>query len=85
MAAVVGCPAEMMLHAAAQDHEELSQAGNRLGLTTVLAVIQILDQAILRMRQSTHSRTLAEMALVRICSLEDLEQLPALIAQLTQK
>jgi DNA polymerase-3 subunit gamma/tau len=34
------------------------------------------------MRQSTHVRTLVEMALIRICKLEDLDSLPALVAQL---
>jgi len=84
MAATVGCPADMMLQAAPQEHDDLQKAGGQLGLTTILAVIQILDQTILRMRLSTHSRTLAEMALVRICNVEDLQQLPALIAQLKQ-
>jgi len=34
------------------------------------------------MRQSTHVRTLVEMALIRICKLEDLDALPAIVAQL---
>jgi DNA polymerase-3 subunit gamma/tau len=34
------------------------------------------------MRQSTQVRTLVEIALVRICKLEDLDELPKLIAQL---
>jgi DNA polymerase-3 subunit gamma/tau len=51
-------------------------------LETLLAVAQILDQTLVRMRQSTHVRTLLEVALVRICKLEDLDQLPALVASL---
>ncbi len=34
------------------------------------------------MRQSTQPRTLLEIAIVRICNLENLDQLSALIAQL---
>jgi DNA polymerase-3 subunit gamma/tau len=82
MAAHIGCPAELLLHTATAEHEQLRQVGSQLGLETLLAMTQILDQALVRMRQSTHVRTLVEMSLVRICKLEDLDQLPALIAQL---
>ncbi len=60
----------------------LSEAGKKLGLQTILAVMQILDQTLSRMRYSTQGRILAELALVRICHLEDLDELPALIAEL---
>ena len=82
MAAAVDCPADSFLYASPSRQEEVAAAGKRLGLTTVLAVMQILDHALARMRFSTQSRILAELALVRICSLEDLAALPALIAQL---
>jgi len=81
MAVAVGCQAELMLHSTAAEYERLVVAGKEFGLETILAVMQILDQALLRMRQSTHSRVLAEMALVRICHLENLDDLSALIAQ----
>jgi len=84
MAAVVGCPADLMLHTASADQEGLKEAGTKLGLETILAIVQILDQAVARMRQSPHVRTLVEIALVRICSLDDLDELPQLIAQLRQ-
>jgi DNA polymerase-3 subunit gamma/tau len=51
-------------------------------LQTILAAMQILDQTLARMRYSTQARILAELALVRICDLEDLEELSALIVQL---
>jgi len=82
MAATVGCRPELMLHTLADEYESLVAASRRLGLTTILAIVQILDHTVIRMRQSAHARTLAEMALVRICTLEDLEQIPSLIAQL---
>ena len=84
MAAIVGCDADLMLHTATADHEKLKEAGTKFGLETVLAIVQILDQSVARMRQSTHVRTLVEIALVRICNLEDLDELPQLIAQLRQ-
>ena len=82
MAAQVGCAAELMIYAAAADHAVLKEAGDRWGLETLLAAVQILDQSLVRMRQSTQVRTLVEIALVRICNLADLDSLPALISQL---
>ena len=81
-AALVGCQPELMLHVAAADFPAVQQAGQQWGLETALAALQILDQALIRMRQSTQVRTLVEVALVRICKLEDLDALPGLIAQL---
>ncbi|MCU0874536.1 MAG: DNA polymerase III subunit gamma/tau [Pirellulaceae bacterium] len=80
--ALVGGKAELMLHVAAADFPAVQQAGQQWGLETALAALQILDQALIRMRQSTQVRTLVEVALVRICKLEDLDALPGLIAQL---
>ena len=54
----------------------------RLGLETTLAAMQILDQAVTKMRHSVQARVLLEVALVRICQLEDLEELAQLAAQL---
>ena len=82
MAALVGCPADMLLHSSPNDYHQLAETGRRLGLETILAIVQILDQTLTRLRQSTHVRTLVEIALVRICRLEDLEQLSQMIAQL---
>jgi DNA polymerase-3 subunit gamma/tau len=81
-AALVGCQPELMLHVAPADFPAVQQSGQRWGLETALAALQILDQALIRMRQSTQVRTLVEVALVRICKLEDLDALPGLIAQL---
>src|SRR5690606_8090066 len=82
MAALVGCPADMLLHSSPNDFQQLTEMGRQLGLETILAVVQILDQTLSRLRQSTHVRTLVEIALVRICRLEDLDQLSQLVAQL---
>jgi DNA polymerase-3 subunit gamma/tau len=81
-AATVGCGPDLLLHAPAADHAWLAQAGRTMALETILAAVQILDQAVVRMKQSTQVRTLVEIALIRICRLEDLEQLSSLAAQL---
>ena len=82
MVAAVGCPAETFLYASTAYSGDVIEAGRRLGLQTILAVMQILDQTLSRLRYSTQARILAELALVRICNLEDLEELSSLIVQL---
>ena len=47
-----------------------------------LAVVQILEQTLSRLRNSAQGRTLAEIALVRVASLENLEDISSLVAQL---
>ncbi len=84
MAAAVGCPAEMMLSCIPSEAAELADSAQQMGLATILAAMQILDQTVTQMRQSAHVRTLVELAVVRICRLEDLERLPELIGQLRE-
>jgi len=80
----VGCAQTQMLYALPGQRQEVREIAERLGVQTLLAIIQILDQTSARMRVSTHTRTLAEMAVVRICHLENLDDLAALIDQLKQ-
>ena len=82
MVAAVGCPADSFLYASAASSGDVIDAGRRLGLQTILAVMQILDQTLSRMKFNTQARILAELALVRVCNLEDLEELSGLIVQL---
>jgi DNA polymerase-3 subunit gamma/tau len=82
LAALVGCSPELLLNAAESEYEQVAAVGQQLGLETLLAMAQILDQTLSRLRQSTHVRTLVEMALVRLCKLENLDALPALVAEL---
>ena len=44
--------------------------------------MQVLDQTAARMRVSVHERTLADMALVRLASLDDLDELAQAVADL---
>jgi DNA polymerase-3 subunit gamma/tau len=82
MVAAAGGPAELMLYSSPGDQETVAAAGRQLGLDTVLAIMQILDQTLARLRYSTHGRILAELALLRICRLENLESISNLIGQL---
>ncbi len=82
MAIGVGCPPERMLYALPAQYETAKTLSERLGVTTLLAVLQVLDQTAARMRISVHQRTLADMAIVRIASLEDLDDLGQAVADL---
>jgi DNA polymerase III subunit gamma/tau len=82
MAITVGCPPEQMLYALPSQASEVASVGQQLGLPTVLAMVQILDQTAARLRTSLHGRTLVEMAVVRICEIENLDDLASLVAEL---
>jgi DNA polymerase-3 subunit gamma/tau len=73
MALGVGCKADQLLYVLPAQVELAKELGQRLGVATILAMLQVLDQTAARMRVSVHGRTLAEMALVRVCSLQDLD------------
>ena len=78
----VGCDETSLLYALPGQQQEVREVADQLGVHTLLAIVQILDQSAARMRVSTHTRTLAEMAVVRICHLENLDALSDLIPQL---
>jgi DNA polymerase III subunit gamma/tau len=82
MVAAVGCPSEAFLYTSPSGAAGIAAAGKQLGLSTLLAIMQILDQTLSRMRYSTQGRILAELALVRICQLENLDELSEVIGQL---
>src|SRR5208282_5663736 len=63
MVAAAGCPADTFLYASTANGRGVIDAGQRLGLQTILAVMQILDQALSRMKFNTQARILAELAL----------------------
>jgi DNA polymerase-3 subunit gamma/tau len=81
MVAAVGCPDDALLYVLPAQRADVRAAAQQLGVSVLLAIMQILDQTLARLRYSTHGRTLAELALVRICSLADLDWLPTLIDQ----
>ncbi len=80
MAVTVGCPPEQMLTALPGQYDAAKALGERLGVHTLLAAMQVLDQTAARMRVSVHERTLADMAIVRLATLEDLDSLAQAVA-----
>jgi DNA polymerase-3 subunit gamma/tau len=84
MAALVGCGADLLLHHGPDQLDELRAAAAGWGLESLLAAVQIMDQAVARMRQSVHERVLLELAVIRVAQLENLEALANLIQQVQQ-
>lgn len=84
MATAVGCKPESLLHISASEQAAVQSAAKQLGLEAILAILQILDQTLSRLKYVTYPRTVTELGLVRICQLEDLDALPQLIAQLRE-
>ncbi len=78
--ASVGCGSEM-LHEGEALGVDLAAVGRQTGTETILAMLQIIDQALARMRTSGHAAVLAEMAIVRLASLENLDSLSDAIQQ----
>ena len=62
--------------------EILHQQSQRWGLQTISTAMQVLAESKARMQRVSYGRALAELALIRISLLEDLDRLDDLIAQL---
>lgn len=82
MVAAAGGAEGSLLFVAPAGRARMVESSRRLGLQTILAAMQILDHTLARLRVSTQGRVLAELALVRISQLENLEELASLIGQL---
>ncbi|MDA1179690.1 MAG: DNA polymerase III subunit gamma/tau, partial [Planctomycetota bacterium] len=82
LALAVGGQVELLLHSSQQDVARLRDLAQSWGIESLLAAAQIIDQSIVRMRQSLHGRTLLELALVRVARLEQLDCLPELLQRL---
>ncbi|MGB7327938.1 MAG: DNA polymerase III subunit gamma/tau [Rubripirellula sp.] len=80
MAVTVGCDPSLMRHTSASLHDELKQLGDAWGLQTVLAVVGLIDQTLVRIRMSVYSRVLLEATLIQICNLPDLQNIANLAA-----
>ena len=81
---VTACGAtEVPLMALGNDSREtVNRQARQWGLQTIAAAMQILAEAKARMQRVSYGRALAELALVRISFLADLDRLDDLIAQL---
>ncbi|MBX3423689.1 MAG: DNA polymerase III subunit gamma/tau [Pirellulaceae bacterium] len=82
MAVGVGGGPELLKFANPISHSQLVQLATAWGLQTVLTAIQILDEALVRMRSSVSAMTLLEVSLVQICQLQQLTSIPALLEAL---
>ncbi|MFM8251166.1 MAG: DNA polymerase III subunit gamma/tau [Planctomycetota bacterium] len=82
MAVAVGCDPKLLLTCDTSDYADLKELADRAGMEGLLAIFQIIDQCVERMRDSHYPRMLLEVALVRVCQLENLSQLSELIDQL---
>jgi DNA polymerase-3 subunit gamma/tau len=78
LVASVGCGPEAFL-AGDGYGIDLSKTGKAAGTETLLAMLQIIDHGLARMRQSTHVTVLAEMVVIRLAGLEDLDNLNDII------
>jgi DNA polymerase-3 subunit gamma/tau len=78
----IGASAELLRTASANRANELREASQTWGTTTLLSAIQVLDEALVKMRHSTQSRILLEVGLVQICQLEDLQSISDLLQAL---
>ncbi|MGB7348113.1 MAG: DNA polymerase III subunit gamma/tau [Pirellulaceae bacterium] len=80
MAVTVGCDPSLMRHTSASLHDELKELGDRWGLQTVLAVVGLVDQTLVRIRHSVYARVLLEATVIQICNLPDLQGIADLAA-----
>ncbi|WP_372716267.1 DNA polymerase III subunit gamma/tau [Novipirellula sp.] len=80
MAVAVGCDATLMRHTSTALYDELKELGERWGLQTVLAVVGLVDQTLVRIRHSVYARVLLEATAIQICNLPDLQQIADLAA-----
>ncbi len=82
MAILAGCGSESFLFLPTDWEEEATRLANQMGLEMILAAMQITDHTLTRMKISTQGRLLAEMAFVRICSLQNLDDLATLVTKI---
>ena len=79
MAVASGCSDKELIYTSAGRYEELRTIASFMGIQRILSSLQILDQTHQRMRYSTQGRILAELALIRLCHLENLQGITQLI------
>lgn len=79
MASKAGCGPESMLFCTPALAPRLVELSQKLGLETILAMMQILVETKQKLRFTPQVRVLVELALVRASRLEDLDAIPKLI------
>ena len=81
LAAAAGCPPSVFLFAPDSAAEWVAQAGKSRGPDWAIAAMQVLENAVSKLRYSTQPRLIAELAMVRLCRLDALASLPRLLAE----
>ena len=84
MVLLEGCGPELLLHCSPGETERLAAVAHAFGLESTMIATQILDHTAIRMRQSSYPRVLLELALVRICRLEDFTLISEAISKLQE-
>ena len=79
LVASVGCGPETFIGSTSCG-VDFAELGKQAGTATMLAMLQIIDHSLARMRLSTHTTVLAEMAIIRLAALEDLDNLSEIIS-----
>jgi DNA polymerase-3 subunit gamma/tau len=82
MVVAAGAESASLQSVATSNRPILSEQAQKWGLPTILAALQILAETKTRMQRSGMGRALAELALVRLCLLEDTLDLVALVEEL---
>jgi DNA polymerase III subunit gamma/tau len=82
MVVAAGSASAALQSVAATNRAILSEQAQKWGLPTILAALQILAETKTRMQRSGMGRALAELALVRLCLLEETLDLASLVEQL---
>ena len=78
---LTGCSQDLLLTANPSDFEEVQELGNQMGMETTLACLNVFDHCLTRLRSSSHSRTLIEMTIIRVCNLENIDAISQLVRQ----
>ncbi|MDO4587016.1 MAG: DNA polymerase III subunit gamma/tau [Planctomycetia bacterium] len=84
MAVASFCESKDLIYVSPERFDELKSLADQLGIQRILASLQILDQTHQRMRYSTQARILTELALIRLCHLDQLQQVSQLVESLRQ-
>ncbi len=71
-----------LLSVSETNHSILLKQAQAWGLNTVVAALQIVSEAKLKMQRATFGRALVELALIRLTLLEQLQSLDALLTEL---
>jgi len=73
LVATVGSEAELLRYSNPGNYPRMVELGRKTGLQSLLAIVAVLDQALVRIRHSMHGRILLDAALIQACTLPDLE------------